>query len=253
MLLRGFRLHKRQTSRREARSLTDQNFLKKTTSKISEIRRAFFRYALREDTKLADLREICLRAQTFLLHRRGQITYAFVVAATIILLIFGVRFFVSRVDGNVGPGEVGALLSGLTSPILILWLIYSVRVQTQELREQKKARKYAVAVSVLQEGKELLNTILRSLLDGAKISMEERSVFDLSEAPFVFLDHFVTPKAPITLETNAPLHRPVAEFCTEYERIHDILVEIDPTRKTIFLLDESAYGSIYRILKSTSA
>lgn len=229
------------------------SFLSSITSKTKVAQRRFSKYLQREDTSYSNFRHNLRQWLRFISRNRGQITYGFVVTLTVVLLIVGARVFSNRVNSSVSPGDLGALLSGLTSPILILWLIYSVRVQTQELREQKKTRKYSVAAAVLGEGKELLNSTIRSILNVANIAMEERSVFDLSEAPFVFLDKFVTPGAPLTLETDAPLHSSAKLYCVEYENISEILHEIDATGKTAFLLKDSPYGSIYRILKTTLA
>lgn len=173
-----------------------------------------------------------------------------VIFLSVIILSISIGAYLQNIDENTSLGELGSFVAGAASPLLILWLIYSVQIQIGEMASQRQIRKYTTGESIMRESRQLLNSEIKSLLMAFEIEEAERSVFDLDELPYILSEskEFIE-MGKVSFQTDAILYQVAKRYLEIYANTLQMLERVDNTGRVKLFLTFSRYETIKRSLE----
>lgn len=180
---------------------------------------------------------------------KSRIPLIFVLLLTLLLIVGFYTKFQSSAGESVSVGDLGAYIAGAASPLLIIWLIYSIQIQSREMASQRQIRIYTTAQSILVEARQLMNAEIKQMASLLEIGEVERTVFDLDELPFTLSESrkFIE-LGKISFSSNAVLYQSAKNFVEIYSDTLIMLRNVDNTGRVEIFLSKSRYEFIERKL-----
>jgi len=181
---------------------------------------------------------------------RVSLPLLFVLALTIFLISVFYAEFQRSAGDVVSIGELGSYIAGAASPLLIIWLIYSIQIQAREMSSQRQIRIYTTAQSILHESRHLLNSELKQMISILGIEESDRTVFDLDELPYTLSEskEFIE-LGELSFDSNAVLYQSAQNYVKIYGQSELMLQKVDATGSVEVFLTKSRYEFIERKLR----
>jgi len=148
---------------------------------------------------------------------------------------------------------LGTFFAGISSSIVLIWVVTGIFIQQKELSEQNQIRKINAMDAISSSGRNTLNYIVGELFDGFEVDMPSQDVFDMEELPYALVQNdkvIERVNHPISHTGDPILHAAASNYIFVYETIiFEISLLGSKNGRFNVFIDKTVHQRIYDILK----
>lgn len=205
---------------------------------------------------LACIKRYCLRTHVSLSSGEPYFSQRSNIPSLLTFIIIFFSMLISLyyyLSDTVKLGDIGSILAGTASSVAFIWLYVSIKTQFDELNEQNKMRRLAIAQAHIELTKETLNYLSNEVLLCVGRDLPKREAFDLSESLYVLVDldeeWDTIRRATRGLQTSS-LNIFVNEYVNVFQESIVFLQSIDNDGYICKPFEKSVYGKVHSMMKS---